>query len=163
MNNFHSISAKQMGQSIKGCPKIKEVIMNRLQFDPTGKENMQHFIIPFTMPSLNEYLASCNRNPHVGAKMKRENMMLASNSIRRYLKRWHTDKTLIIHYHFYEPNMKRDVDNVASFAIKTIHDSLQQCKVIDNDGWHNIKTYTLDFFVDKKNPRIEVWLEEINE
>lgn len=135
--------------------------MSRLQFDSTGKD-MPHFIIPFTMPSLNEYLASCNRNPHVGAKMKSENTMLACNAIRRYLKRWHTDKKIIIHYYFYEPNMKRDHDNVFSMASKCIQDSLIKTKVIQNDGWKNIENFTHDWFIDKKNPRIEVWLEEID-
>jgi len=37
---------------------------------------------------------------------------------------------------------------------------LQDCKVLKNDGW-NIRGYGQDFFVDKKNPRIEVLIREV--
>lgn len=131
-----------------------------LQFDPVGKD-MPHFVIPFTFPSLNEYLAACNKNPRAGAKMKSENTMLAINSIRRYLKRYHAEKPIIIHYHFYEHDMKRDHDNVFSMASKCIQDALIKAKVIDNDGWKNIYNFTHDWFVSKDRPRIEVWLEVI--
>ena len=135
-----------------------------LQFDPTGKD-MPHFVIPFTMPSLNEYLAACNKNYKAGGNMKREYTMFAINSIRRYLKRWHTDKPIIIHYHFYEHDMKRDHDNVFSMASKCIQDALIKAKVINNDGWKNIKNFTHDFFVADipKHARIEVWIEEVEE
>lgn len=138
-----------------------EVKSMRLQFDPTGKD-MPHFIIPFTMPSLNEYLSACNRNPHVGAKMKRENMMLASNSIRRYLRRWHTDKKVILHYHIYEPNKKRDKDNCFAMVSKCVQDALVSTKVLNNDGWSCIENFTHDFFISKQ-ARIEVWIEEIDD
>lgn len=133
-----------------------------LQFNPTGK-TMPHFMIPFAFPSLNEYLAACNKNPRAGAKMKSDYTMLAINSIRKNLKKYHTDKAIIIHYHFYEHDQKRDHDNVFSMASKCIQDALIKAKVIDNDGWKNIENFTHDFFVSKDRPRIEVWLEEVNE
>lgn len=134
----------------------------KLQFDATDS-TLPFFKINGTFPSLNEYLAACNKNPHVGAKMKSDYTFLASNSIRRYLKRWNTEKKIIIHYHFYEPNMKRDHDNVFSMASKCIQDALIKTKTISNDGWKNIENFTHDFFVSKDKPRIEVWIEVIDE
>lgn len=132
----------------------------KMQFNADGKD-MPHFVINYTMPSLNEYLSACNRNPHVGAKMKSDNTMLACNAIRKSLRRWKTDKKIIIHYYFYEPNMKRDHDNVFSMASKCIQDALIKTNTISNDGWKNIENFTHDFFVDKNKPRIEVWIEEV--
>ena len=136
--------------------------MNRLQFDPTGKENMPHFVIPFTMPGLNQYLAECARNPHAGAKIKRDNMLLACNSIRRYLKKWKATKPVIVHFHYYQKDKRMDKDNIDSFCRKCVFDALQKCGVIQNDGWGEIENYTHDFFVDSKNPRIIIYLEEVD-
>ena len=51
--------------------------------------------------------------------------------------------------------------NIFSFADKVFQDALQKCGVIKNDGWKEIDNFTHDFYVDKKNPRIEIFLEEI--
>ena len=42
-----------------------------------------------------------------------------------------------------------------------IQDALVECGVLQNDGWKNIVGFSDDFFVDPKNPRIEVDIEEI--
>lgn len=121
----------------------------------------KHFTIQGTLPSLNEYLAACGRNPQVGGKMKAKAKFAVNMCIRSDLKRWHTDRPIIIHYRIFEPNMKRDKDNVFAMLSKTVQDSLQECKVIDNDGWKNVVNFTHDFYVDKANPRIEVFIEEL--
>ena len=41
-----------------------------------------------TFPGLNEYIAELGRNPHAGGRLKRDYMMVASNAIRRDLKRY---------------------------------------------------------------------------
>ena len=66
-----------------------------------------------------------------------------------------------LHYHFYEPNKRRDLDNISAFAHKVIQDALVKCKVLNNDGWKEITGYTDSFSCDKENPRIEVVLEEV--
>lgn len=68
---------------------------------------------------------------------------------------------VILHYRFFEANEKRDKDNVFAFATKVIQDAMQELGMIENDGWKNIENFTHDFFVDKKNPRVEVYIEEV--
>ena len=121
----------------------------------------KHFTIQGTLPSLNEYLAACGKNPQVGARLKSKAKFAVNLCIRSQLKRWHTDNPIIIHYKIYEPNMKRDHDNVFCMISKTVQDSLQECGVIDNDGWKNVVNFTHDFYVSKDQPRIEVYIEEI--
>ena len=130
------------------------------QFDLSDGVFLPHFTVLGTMPSLNEYLAETGHRPQIGGKMKREYKMLAASYIRRDLKRWKATKPIILHYVIYEPNMKRDHDNVFCFLSKCIQDALQECKVIENDGWKQILNFTHDFYVDKQNPRIEVYIEE---
>ena len=144
-----------LGRS-EGCFKMD------LQFDKTEHEDMPHFTIKGTLPSLNEYLSACRKHPQAGAKLKRDCEMIVCNAIRRGVGRYHTDKPIILHYHIYEPTMKRDRDNVVSAVMKYTQDALQKCGVIDNDGWKNILNFTHDFFIDKGNARIEVYIEEVS-
>ena len=132
------------------------------QFDLSRAAEMPHFTIEGTLPSLNEYLAEVGRNPRLGGKLKRDYV----NSIILYLRLseyryYQAEKPVIIHYVFYEPNMKRDHDNVASCASKFIQDALRDIEVLKDDGWNDILNYTHDFYLDRVNPRIEVYIEEI--
>ena len=134
------------------------------QFDLSRAVGMPHFTIEGTMPSLNEYLAETGRRPQIGGKLKKEYKNMAIQYMRltefRYYK---ATKPIVIHYVFYEPNKKRDHDNVFAFASKCIQDGLQEAEVISNDGWEQIVNFTHDFYLDRENPRIEVYIEEIED
>jgi len=133
--------------------------MTRLQYEVD--DNMPHFTFWGRMPSLNEYLAATGRNPKAGGRVKRECMNDVSWVIRSELKGYKAKNPVILHYRIFEPNMKRDKDNITSVCMKVIQDALQLCDVIKNDGWANIENFTHDFFVDDRCPRIEVYIEEI--
>ncbi|MFR6272114.1 MAG: RusA family crossover junction endodeoxyribonuclease [Blautia sp.] len=125
---------------------------------------MQHrFVIKGKLPGLNDYLKA-ERSFHwghsCGNDMKQEYQMLVSNAIRASLKRQAIKSPITIHYSFYEPNRRRDLDNIAAVAHKFIQDALVKCRVIENDGWQYIKGFSDEFHVDKHNPRIEVTLIE---
>lgn len=113
---------------------------------------------------IDDLMAKANetaRHPQMGAKMKRDYQMIVCNAIRTQLPRLTITNPIIIHYNFYEPDKQRDKGNIFSFADKVFQDALQKCGVIKNDGWKEIDNFTHDFYVDKKNPRIEIFLEEI--
>lgn len=115
-----------------------------------------------TFPGLNEYIAELGRNPRAGGQIKRDYMMVASNAIRRDLKRYRASQPVILHYKFYEPinGRKRDVMNIFSFADKVIEDALVKCGVIPDDDPAHVKNTTHNFFY-SDNPRIEVEIEEV--
>ena len=117
-----------------------------------------------TFPGLNEYIAALGTNPRKGGRMKAEYEMIACNAIRRELKRWKTEKPVILHYKFYEPQkgQKRDYMNIFSFADKVIEDALQKCGVIKDDDPRYVKNTTREFFYTDGTPRIEVSIEEID-
>lgn len=81
--------------------------------------------------------------------------------IRRQLIRLHITKPVILKYNFFEPNKKRDLDNISAFAHKVIQDSLVKTEVLKNDGWNEITGYIDQFYLDKENPRIEVTIVEV--
>ena len=64
-------------------------------------------------------------------------------------------------YRWYEKDRRRDRDNISSFGRKVIQDALVQAHILQNDGWNEIIEFSDEFYVDKKNPRIEVEIEEV--
>lgn len=127
-------------------------------------DRMPHFTIPGTFPSLNEYLGACARNPKAGGAMKRKYMNIAVEAIRfSTAYRFRPKRAIVVHFVYYEPNRRRDKDNIDSMCRKCVFDALQKCGVIQNDGWSEIENYTHDFYVadNPKNVRVEVYLEEV--
>lgn len=125
------------------------------------------FTIKGQLSNLNDYLKAervafrrGGKFTTKGNKLKHDTQNYIITQIRRDLRGLHIDKPIRLHYRFYEPNMKRDLDNVMSFAMKVTQDSLVLAKVIDNDGWKHIYGISAEFYVDSANPRIEVYLIE---
>ena len=114
-------------------------------------------------PSLNDYLAEIGRNPRCGGQLKRQYVMLATNAIRRDLKRFRTDKPVILHYTFAEPRKGniRDRGNIFSLADKFIEDALRDCKVIPDDNPKYVRNFTHDFIYTDGTPFIRVEIEEV--
>lgn len=128
---------------------------------------MQHkFVIKGRLPGLNEYLKaerSFRRKHSCGNDMKRENQMIISSAIKTQLKRLKVKKPVYIQYKFFERDKRRDLDNISSVAHKFIQDALVNCGTLENDGWQQIKGFTDEFYIDRKNPRIEVTLLEVGD
>lgn len=110
------------------------------------------------LDGLNELVNANRRNKYAGAKLKRDNESIIMNYIK--IQCTESFERVKISIDWYEPNKRRDFDNIAS-AKKYILDSLVKCGVIPNDGWKNIHPEFIDrFFLDKENPRIEIFIEE---
>lgn len=120
-------------------------------------------------PSLNEYIAAervriKTRNTKLltkGAVMKKQWQKDIGVYILNSLRGVKIEKPIIIHYHYYEENKKRDIGNVHAPFQKFCEDALQDCGVIANDNQKGIVGFTATFAVDKENPRVEVKLEEL--
>ena len=122
---------------------------------------MQHkFIIKGRLDGLNEYTSANRTNPYKGGKMKKDNEEVVIWSIRQQLRGLHINVPVVLKYDFYEPNRRRDLDNISSFAHKVIQDALVKTNVLKNDGWNEIISYIDQFYLDKENPRIEVTIIE---
>jgi len=118
-------------------------------------------IIPGKLNNLNDYTTACRTNPYKGAKMKTDNEAKAVQAILSQFGRLRINCPVYIKYRWYEPNRRRDLDNISSFGRKVIQDALVQTKVLKNDGWKEISGFCDDFAVDKENPRIEVEIQEV--
>lgn len=120
----------------------------------------QTLIIPGRLPGLNEYIDAERNNKYKAAKMKRDSEDIVMFNARRCrLKAFHG--AVVMKYRFYEKDRRRDKDNISSYGRKIIQDALVKSKIIRNDGWNDIAGYSDTFEVDKKNPRIEIDIEEV--
>lgn len=118
----------------------------------------QRFEIPGKLPSLNDYVDACRRNPYVGNKAKQrtqDEVMLAIKAARLKPMR----APVSVSFEWVEPDMRRDKDNISS-AKKYILDALVESGVISNDNWKWIEGNLPDSYkVNKQNPRVIVTLE----
>ena len=117
-------------------------------------------VFPGKLPSLNEFISACNKNPKAGGRMKWEDQNKVEWFIRSQLRGVRIKKPVIMVYSWYEPNRKRDLDNISSYGRKVIQDALVHCGVIHNDGWKQILGFSDRFYVDRKEPRVEVVIME---
>lgn len=121
---------------------------------------MQKITIPGKFHGLNEFIDANRRmrgSWNGGNVMKQSDQRIIAAYIPRGLR---FRKKIYIEYHFYEPNSKRDKDNISGYFHKIFQDALVQCGVIENDGWRNIEGWTDSFEVDKGYPRVEVVIKE---
>ncbi len=117
-------------------------------------------ILPLRLHSLNEYIAACRRHPQQGANMKKNDQFSVEWFIRAQLRGVRIHKPVSMRYRWYEPNRKRDLDNVSSYGRKVIQDGLVKTGVIKDDSWKQVIGFSDEFYVDKKQPRIEVEIKE---
>ena len=68
---------------------------------------------------------------------------------------------IAIRYCIYAKDKKHDRQNLGSCLDKCFCDALQTLKVLRNDGWNEIVDIDFDYFVDSKNPRAEIEIEEL--
>jgi len=116
------------------------------------------FTILGRLPGLNDYTSACRANRHVGANMKKATEKLVGYHIVDAHMAWF-DKPVTVEFAWFEPNMRRDKDNIA-FAKKFILDALVSQGIIAGDGWKHVVGFTDTFAVDKDDPRIVVTLTE---
>jgi len=117
------------------------------------------FTIEGRFPGMNEIVTAAKRGrgryqPY--AEMKKYYTLLA---YREACKLGGYDKIKIT-FKWYEPNSRRDIDNICAGA-KFILDGMVKAAVIKDDSQRYVKGIEHHFFVDNKNPRIEIEITEI--
>lgn len=118
-------------------------------------------IIHGRLDNLNDYIKACQTNQYKGAHLKAKNENKVQAEIYEQLGRLRITHPVRMSYRWYEKDRRRDLDNVSSFGRKVIQDALVETRVLRNDGWKEITGFSDEFFVDARNPRIEVEIEVI--
>lgn len=113
-------------------------------------------IIAGRLDNMNDYTSACRTNQYKGAKLKQKNENVVKQAIYEQLGRLRIKNPVRMLYRWYEPNKRRDLDNISAFGRKVIQDALVDTRVLQDDGWKYVKGFQDEFYVDKGNPRIEV-------
>ena len=120
-------------------------------------------VIPGRLSCLNDMINACKESYKKGSALKRVDQDAVEWLIRSQLRGVRFKKPVYMIYKWFEPDRRRDKDNISSFGRKVIQDALVNCKVIKNDGWRYIEGFEDHFYVDAKKPRIEVEIIEQRE
>jgi len=118
------------------------------------------FIIPGTLPSLNEYINAERSSKYAGAALKKsatESVMWITNGLDPI------NTPVRISILWVCPNKRKDPDNISGFGTKALLDALVKSGIIPDDTWRYIRSIHHEFAIAKDNPRIEVTLEEVND
>ena len=100
-------------------------------------------------PGLNEYIAASKRrrgNWNGGDAMKKRDQRKICQCIPKGLR---FKNQIFPQYTFYEPNSRRDKDNISGYFHKVFQDALVQAGCIQNDGWKDILGMADYFEIDK--------------
>ena len=119
-------------------------------------------IIPDKLDSANDYIKANRTHYHKANKMKKDNQRKIALYLRQALGDTQILSPIHINFHWHEKNKKRDLDNIA-FAKKFIQDSLVYSGYLEDDGWSQIYSFADYFYIDNKNPRVEVEIIELGE
>lgn len=111
------------------------------------------------LDGLNDYTKANRTNQYKGAKVKAENEKICTAYIPRHLRNESLLFPVHISFRWYEKNRRRDPDNIA-FAKKFILDSLVSAGVFPDDGQKYISGFDDKFYIDSKDPRIEIIIQE---
>lgn len=93
--------------------------------------------------------------------MKRKNETIIIRNIKQQLDVTCITKPVFLLFRWFEKNKRRDHDNVSSFGRKVIQDALVKANILQDDGWGYVIGFQDEFFVDFKEPRIEIIIKEI--
>lgn len=117
---------------------------------------MKKLIISGEFTGLNEYINAERGNRYVAAKIKREETERVYWSCREQRLDL-IDKPVKIIFNWYLKNEKKDPDNIR-MGSKFICDGLVKAGILFDDTQEWIKGFEDHFYIDKKNPRVEVLL-----
>lgn len=115
------------------------------------------------LPGLNEYIDAERQSKYKAAALKAQSMQLVMIYAKRDLRKWRAKGPVYMRYIWYEPNARRDKDNISAYGRKVIQDALVKGGFLAGDGWKHIIGFSDEFGIDRVRPRIEVRIYEEDE
>jgi Holliday junction resolvase RusA-like endonuclease len=122
----------------------------------------QKFVIEGRLPSLNEYIKAERTTRFAAATMKKTWQKYIMTYIQRARIRRVKNPVVLVYEHFV-PDRRRDRDNIASITHKFTQDALVMAGIIEDDGWEYVVNSFDTWHIDRKHPRIEVTIEEVEQ
>lgn len=118
----------------------------------------QSFTVTGRLPGYNELKARCWQE----AARRKHDAMREVQIAAMAAKIRPIRKKITVTIRCFEPNARRDVDNVTAGAGKVILDALQEIGVLAGDGRKYVEQVIYEQVeIDRKNPRVEVEMGEV--
>jgi Holliday junction resolvase RusA-like endonuclease len=118
-----------------------------------------HFVIPGTLPGMNDIIATARSNYFASAKQKKTFTARCRTSAIAVRSPQRTYKKVAIVIHWYEATMKRDFDNITAGA-KFVLDGMVSAALLEDDNREIVKLLVHEVLLDRKRPRVEVTVYE---
>lgn len=118
---------------------------------------MLKIVIPGELADLNKIIEKSKTHYGQYCKEKKHN----TNVVAWLAKKLPKMERIYLNISWYCKDKRKDKDNIA-FGLKFILDGLVEAGTIANDGWKQIDGFHHEFYVDSKNPRIEVEITEVD-
>lgn len=118
----------------------------------------------FPLKGLNELLDGRLYNPRTRKyhnSVKKENDFVCCVAIRRDLKGVKLKTPIKCTYYIYAQDKRHDRGNLYCAVEKSFLDALQSCRVLENDSWDKCHDGVFHTMLDRRNPRVEVIIEEV--
>ena len=121
------------------------------------------FTIQGRLVGMNEIIGAARNNRFGSASQKKSQMQIVTDAIiaDEVFRKLRFEKKVIVYLDCYEKDERRDFDGITSAAAKIILDALVNYGTLIDDSRKYVSLATYQVFTDKKNPRIEVRLEEV--
>jgi hypothetical protein len=114
------------------------------------------FEIPGRLPGMNDIIGTASYNRYASGTLKKESTNRCAQYVIASRCPYFTDP-INLHIKWYEPNAKRDLDNISGGGTKYILDALLITGRIKNDTRNWVRSLTHTFpLPDKINPHIEI-------
>ncbi|RKZ11047.1 hypothetical protein DRQ25_00885 [Candidatus Fermentibacteria bacterium] len=121
------------------------------------KKEILHFTIQGELTELNTYTKKNRSSKFAGSKIKKEETDRVALEAKAARIKPVVNYPVFIQYRWYSKDRRKDIDNVA-FAKKFINDGLVVAGVLKDDSRKCVRGFSDYFFIDKKNPRVEVYI-----
>ena len=114
------------------------------------------------LTDLNTYIKALNGNRWSGNEIKQTETDRVAYEARIARLQPAQAYPVKITYRWYSPDQRKDVDNVA-FSKKFINDGLVSAGILENDSRKFIAGFADEFYIHKKNPRVEIEIKSVLE
>lgn len=114
------------------------------------------------LDGLNEMIHANRTNKYKGAQVKKDNEKRVIEAVKEQSIQPIRKYPLRAVFKWYEPNKRRDWDNVIS-AQKYVLDGLQKAHIIEGDSQKHIASIQHFQYIDANNPRIELALYSVDD
>lgn len=141
---------------------MKPDIIKLIEADKEAEEP-KTIIIHGRLAGANEYINKCRTNKFNAAKFKNEQEKIVRfglmEAFKEKAKVRSLNPPLKLTIHWYEPNSRRDIDNIC-FGTKFILDAMVRNEWLPNDNQRIVNQIVHHVSIDQRNPRIEVEVRE---